>query len=243
MKLAIMQPYFLPYISYLQLLKYADIFVVFDSVQFIDKGWINRNRIMHPNAEKKWQYISYPLSGKSNFASIRDVKVNNNFNLKSNLLGKISSFKKAPFYSDVEEYIHHIDSQISGTEYISEINTIILNNLNDRLNLNCRIIEEINISYDKSKIQHSGQWAVEISKAMSANTYINPVGGRELFKQSEFDQFEIDLEFLKSQHFTYDQNQIQFEPNLSVLDALLWNGFQNTSALIASNYTIEGSNK
>ena len=78
---------------------------------------------------------------------------------------------------------------------------------------------------------------------MSANTYINPVGGRELFKQSEFDQFEIDLEFLKSQHFTYDQNQIQFEPNLSVLDALLWNGFQNTSALIASNYTIEGSNK
>ena len=61
MKLAIMQPYFFPYIGYFQLLNYLDFWIVFDNIQYIDKGWINRNRILHPELKKEWQYITIPL--------------------------------------------------------------------------------------------------------------------------------------------------------------------------------------
>ena len=61
MKLAIMQPYFFPYIGYFQLMNYVDEWVVFDDIQFIDKGWINRNRILHPDPNKSFQYITIPL--------------------------------------------------------------------------------------------------------------------------------------------------------------------------------------
>ena len=58
MKISVMQPYFFPYLGYFQLIAASDIFVILDDVQFIDKGWINRNRILHPAVEKKWNYIN-----------------------------------------------------------------------------------------------------------------------------------------------------------------------------------------
>ena len=46
MKLAIMQPYIFPYIGYFQLINAVDKFVIRDDVNFIMRGWINRNRIL-----------------------------------------------------------------------------------------------------------------------------------------------------------------------------------------------------
>ena len=51
MKLAIMQPYFFPYIGYFSLMDYADYFISFDTAQYISHGWINRNRILSSNGE------------------------------------------------------------------------------------------------------------------------------------------------------------------------------------------------
>ena len=48
MRIAVMQPYFLPYIGYWQLLRAVDTFVVLDDVNYINRGWINRNRIAVP---------------------------------------------------------------------------------------------------------------------------------------------------------------------------------------------------
>ncbi len=76
MKVAIMQPYLFPYIGYFQLLNYVDVWIVFDTVQFIDKGWINRNRILHPEIEKKWQYITIPLDSRHQFSKINTININ-----------------------------------------------------------------------------------------------------------------------------------------------------------------------
>jgi len=241
MKVAIMQPYLLPYIGYLQLLEYAEIFVIFDSVQYIDKGWINRNRILHPSIDKGWQYITYPLSGKSNLQKIKDVNVKNNYDFFTELNNKLSAFNKAPFFKEVKSYIQHLSQITSGLESISAINTVILESLNDRLEMNCKVINEASIDYNKFDVQHPGQWALEITKALSADCYVNPIGGIELFVASEYEEKNINLEFLKTEIIPYKQYRGYFEPGLSIVDVLLWNGFSETRNMIRKNYTILGT--
>ena len=73
MKLGIMQPYFLPYIGYWQLLNAVDQYVIYDDVNFINRGWINRNRIL---INGKPAYFNLPVLGASQNKLIREIKVN-----------------------------------------------------------------------------------------------------------------------------------------------------------------------
>lgn len=57
MNVGIMQPYFFPYLGYFQLMASVDTWVFFDDIQFVNKGWVNRNRILHPDPAKGWQYM------------------------------------------------------------------------------------------------------------------------------------------------------------------------------------------
>ena len=98
MKLGIMQPYFFPYLGYFRLLNSVDRWIAFDEVQFIDKGWINRNRILHTNKSKEWQYITLPLYNKSRFDKISEISIDMQQNWRANILGKLTLYQKiAPF--------------------------------------------------------------------------------------------------------------------------------------------------
>ena len=75
MKLGIMQPYFFPYVGYYSLIKNTDKFILFDTVQFIRHGWIERNRILKPN--EGWQYIQVPLLKHNRDIFIKDLGIKN----------------------------------------------------------------------------------------------------------------------------------------------------------------------
>lgn len=97
MKLAIMQPYFLPYIGYWQLMNAVDMYVIYDDVNFIKGGWINRNRILY-NGESK--YLNIPMIGASSNKLINEVVVNSNYKLHENNLKIIEyAYKKAPYFN------------------------------------------------------------------------------------------------------------------------------------------------
>ena len=98
MKLAIMQPYFMPYIGYISLIKNTDQFILFDTVQFIRHGWIERNRILKPN--EGWQYIQVPLiKDNGRDTVIKNVRINNAENWKSKIIAQLQHYKKkAPNY-------------------------------------------------------------------------------------------------------------------------------------------------
>ena len=82
MKLGIMQPYFFPYIGYWQLVNAVDTYVIYDDVNFIKNGWINRNRILI-NGEAK--YFNLPVVGAGSFVLIKDIAMNP----KPELIGKL----------------------------------------------------------------------------------------------------------------------------------------------------------
>ena len=98
MKLAIMQPYFLPYIGYFQLIAGADKFVIYDNIQYTKKGWINRNRMLQNGSDK---VFSLPLAKTSDRLDIigRDLAA---VFIRRQLLNQFrGNYNKAPYFSDV----------------------------------------------------------------------------------------------------------------------------------------------
>ena len=73
MKLGIMQPYFFPYIGFWQLLNLVDEYIIYDDVNFIKGGWINRNRILVRGTP---QYFNIQMQGASSFKKISDISIN-----------------------------------------------------------------------------------------------------------------------------------------------------------------------
>lgn len=99
MKLGIMQPYFVPYIGYWQLMNAVDEYVIYDDVNFIKGGWINRNRILVNDQPK---YFNVPMLGASSMKHINEVGVNNDPKLiRKNLDQLMRAYSKAPYYDKV----------------------------------------------------------------------------------------------------------------------------------------------
>jgi WbqC-like protein family len=104
MKLAIMQPYFFPYLGYFQLIHATDRFILFDDVQYIRRGWINRNRILKPEAGN--QYITMSIAEHSRDTLIKNIKINNDGEWKLKIIRQLEHYKKkAPFYSQTMQLI------------------------------------------------------------------------------------------------------------------------------------------
>ncbi|NDH69321.1 MAG: hypothetical protein EBY22_15770, partial [Gammaproteobacteria bacterium] len=116
MKLGIMQPYLFPYIGYFQLIESCDCFVVYDDVQYIKNGWINRNRIL---LNGKIHYITLPVLKNGSLLSINQRVFPYDFEFhKRSLLSKIEqAYRKAPFfkgvYDMVEECFQSTDSNVA----------------------------------------------------------------------------------------------------------------------------------
>ena len=117
MKLGIMQPYFFPYIGYWQLMNAVDTYVIYDDVNFIKNGWINRNRILI-NGEAR--YFNLPITGASSFVLIKEVKLSNEQKLFDKLLKSLEgAYKKAPFFAETMPLLESIIC--CGKEYMAEL--------------------------------------------------------------------------------------------------------------------------
>src|SRR3954471_10551580 len=104
MKVAIMQPYFFPYIGHFQLIQSADRFILLDDVQYIRHGWINRNRILKPGGG--FQYIIMPLATHSRETLIKDLRPADAEKNKDKILRQLEHYKKtAPHYKMVRSFL------------------------------------------------------------------------------------------------------------------------------------------
>lgn len=108
MKVGIMQPYFVPYIGYFSLIKHSDLFILFDPVQFIRHGWIERNRVLKQN--DGWLYIQVPLiKNNSRETLIKDCLIDNTKDWKSKIKSQLQPYKKiAPNYFKVLKIINSV---------------------------------------------------------------------------------------------------------------------------------------
>lgn len=236
MNLAIMQPYFFPYLGYFQLMDVADEWVIFDNVQFISKGWVNRNRILHADPQKGWQYITIPLSNRSRFSKINEITISNKQNWTDSILGKLTIYKKAPHYKKTIDFIE--ECLTSPKENLSEFLEKTLIKTSKHLGIETPISSFSKKDWKLPEITHPGQWALEISKIKNAERYINLYGGSEIFNQEEFDESGINIEFLKPTLNNYPQYRDRFIEGLSIIDIMMWNDKRSIQKMLKRDFSL-----
>jgi len=215
-----MQPYFFPYLGYYSLIKKSDQFILFDTVQFIRRGWIERNRILKP--AEGWQYVAVPLVKKELSTIICDMEIRNNEDWREKLILQLAHYKKrAPFYRETLSVIQ--DAINMDTNSIVKLNENILKKTCEYFNipLNISIFSEMNVEIEE--VTHPGEWAFNITKALNGKDYINPTGGVEIFKREQFTNADIKLNFLGNNLSPYNQHRNVFERGLSIIDVMMFN--------------------
>lgn len=220
MKLAIMQPYFFPYVGYFQLIANVDKFIFYDDVNYIKQGWINKNNFL---VGKKAHPFSVPLAKQSSFKLISETEINQQLykKWKGKFLRSIEqSYNKAPFFDEVFPVIKEVFEQDYPT--ISELAIQSTKAVCDYLEIKTPLTVSSQ-TYDNADLSGKDR-VIAICKQESASVYINPVGGQELYDKDVFANEGLELFFLKAKIREYDQNQLDFVPGLSIVDVIMYNG-------------------
>ncbi|WP_108822504.1 WbqC family protein [Dysgonomonas sp. Marseille-P4361] len=230
MKIGIMQPYFLPYIGYFQLLNAVDKYVIYDNIQYTKKGWINRNRILQNGKDL---LISIPLEKDSDYLDVKDRYVSKSFD-KKKLLNQIrESYRKAPHFEEVMPMMEDIIN-FEGENLFQYIYNS-MQRICRYLNINTEIVISSSLSIDHSL---KGQEKVlAICKELQATDYINAIGGQELYNKEDFEKENIGLHFLSTNPIEYKQFKNEFVPWLSILDVMMFNSVGEIGEMLV-NYKL-----
>ena len=217
MKIAIMQPYFFPYLGYWQMFFAVDKFVLLNDVNFIMRGYINRNSIL---MNGKAHLFSIPLDKPSQNKLIKDTKIKFAQKDRENFLKTITlAYKKAPFYDKFfpvfKDIVENVDDDL--TNYIKYS----FEQVKNYLGLDTEIL--ISSQIEKDNTLHAQDRIIEINKRLGATQYINAIGGQELYNKSDFDNAGIKLNFIKMLPVEYKQFKGDFVSNLSFIDVLMFN--------------------
>lgn len=217
MKIGIMQPYFFPYIGYWQLINVVDKYVIYDDVNYIKGGWINRNRIL---IKDKPSFINLKMDGSSPNKLIKEIQVSNDNRWKSKFLKTIElSYKKAPFfemvYPIVEEIVNYDEAGLSL--YLENS----IKRIAEYLDIKTEFILSSNIK--KNNSLRGQDKVLEISKCIGASEYYNAIGGVELYSPDAFEANSIKLKFLRTEPIVYKQFNNDFVSNLSIIDVMMFN--------------------
>jgi hypothetical protein len=216
MKIAIMQPYFMPYIGYFQLINAVDKFVIYDDVNFITRGWINRNRIL---VHGKEHLFTIPLEKASQNKLINEISISTE-SWQRKLLNTVRlNYKKAPFlrngFEIVRQQIELEETNLSKFIYTS-IKTIC-----DFLEIRTEIIPTSGI-YGNQFLKAQSR-IIDICIKEGAAQYINPIGGVDLYGREAFQRRNIQLFFLKTKPLVYNQFDNEFVGGLSIIDIIMFN--------------------
>lgn len=218
MKLAIMQPYFVPYIGYFQLMAAVDRFVLFDDVSFINRGWINRNRILVGGRE---HLVTIPLRGASQNQRINQIALGGDAAWRGKLLRTIEqSYRKAPFYAETMPLVK--DILACPETMLAPYLRFSLATVSEWLELGCEIIASSS-RYENRELK-GAQRILDICRQEQAGVYVNAPGGKALYSHADFAALGIQLRFLKPRLQEYAQGAPTFTPGLSIIDVLMHQG-------------------
>lgn len=234
MKVAIMQPYFFPYIGYFQLLNSVDKFVIYDDVNYIKQGWINRNRII---SNRKPLYFTVPIKNQSSYDLIKNTLIDKKQFIfwKDKFLRTLEyNYKKAPYFLPVFELVKYVVS--SDFTVISQISSKSLLETVLYLGIETEMINSSEI-YNNKNIS-SFDRIIDICKIEKATEYINLIGGQGLYSKNYFLENNLLLRFIRTNQFEYAQFGNEFFPNLSIIDVLMFNSVKEANLLLKNFHMI-----
>ncbi|MBK7001258.1 MAG: WbqC family protein [Rhodoferax sp.] len=234
MKVAIMQPYFLPYIGYYQLIAAVDLFILYDNIKYTKKGWFNRNRMLQNGKEVMF---SLPLKSGSDYLNVCERELSTAFN-RDKLLNQFrGAYHRAPYFSQtfalVEEIIRHENTNLFKFLRHAIVKTCA------HLGINTEIRNSSDVAIDHSLKNQDKVLA--LCKAVNAKTYVNSIGGLNLYSAQVFRSCGLNLMFIRPRSFEYAQLGNGFVPWLSIVDVLMFNPQDRVQTCIHSHYDVADS--
>lgn len=229
MKLAVMQPYLFPYLGYFQLIHAVDEFVVYDDVNYIKGGWINRNNIL---SQGRSQRVTLEVSGASPNRHINHVRVGGNQNRMLKTI--YHAYAKAPQFKAVFPLLENVLQQ-------EETNLAVY--LENGLRLVCDYLDlhpkwHVSSAIDKNSTLRGQDRILDLCEVLGATHYINLSGGKALYTREAFSDKGIRLLFIESKPVIYQQYRDEYVPNLSITDVMMFNSKDQCNRLL-QEYTLD----
>lgn len=223
MNLAIMQPYLFPYIGYWQLINAVDTFVIYDDVNYIKQGYINRNNILSID---KPQRLTLELRGASSFKLINEIEVGAN---SKKLLKTIrNNYIKSPYFESVYPLLQEIFDQ--DERNLAKYIGYSLHKISKYLTINTRLVYSSDTEKDVSL--KADDKVIDICTRLKADTYINSVGGQKLYDKRKFKDKGVELKFIQAKVKEYKQYKNQFVPCLSIIDVMMFNSKKDINSML-----------
>jgi hypothetical protein len=211
----------------------VDEFIIYDNIEFTKKGWINRNRILVNGSDA---YITVALKKDSDYLHIADRSLAAIWpEEKKKMLNRITeSYRNAPFFKSVFPLLcKQLETEETNLfKFLFSTLTFI----KEYLEISTPLVVSSSIPIDHTL--RSAEKVLAICKFRGADSYINPIGGVELYSKDQFRQYGIELHFLKSNNIQYLQFSNEFIPFLSIIDLMMFNHKDQIKEFL-NHYTIQ----
>ncbi|MEX0906260.1 MAG: WbqC family protein [Balneolaceae bacterium] len=231
--IAVMQPYFFPYIGYFQLIAAVDKFVFYDDVNFIKNGWINRNRLLIHGESK---YFTIPCKDVSSNKLIKEIEHSLDDHSKNKLLKKIKfTYSNAPYFEQVFNLIQGLFYK--NIKKISDLAVESVVTSSNYIGIECEFSKSSE-KYNNKDLMAADR-LIDICKVENMQKYINLIGGKELYDNNYFrQQGDIDLLFLHPEIKEYEQFRNDFIPGLSIIDVMMFNNPEVIKESLLTSYNL-----
>lgn len=217
-RVAIVQPNYIPWRGYFDMISQVDIFVFLDDVQYTKQDWRNRNRICVKNAAPAW--LTVPVQVKSLEQQIRETPINTNVPwAKKHLAALQSSYGKAPFFKDYIEPLRDIYMQ--GHEMLVDLDIALIRQICSWLNMDTKF----RLSSELAASGRKDEKLIQMIRELGGTHYLSGPAAKAYIQPDLWRQAGIGLEYMIYPDYpAYPQINPGFEPQVSVLDLLFMTG-------------------
>ncbi len=226
MKLAIMQPYFFPYLGYFQLIQSVEYFMFFDDVQYQRKSWMGRNRLLDIVKNEPF-YIRPGIVKPAYKELLQNVKLEQSENWKEKILAQLRGYSNnARYFKETYDLISEIlKLDVTSLVDFNIESTIVIC---DYLSIETKFDRYSAHDFWFKEKPDKGGWSREIATELKATHYINAPGGEEFIFPEEFTKKGMKLGFICPNLKEYYQAGNPFTKGLSIIDLLMFNGIEKT---------------
>jgi hypothetical protein len=222
----ILQPGYLPWLGFFDLMFKSDVFVIYDDVQFDKHGWRNRNRIKTPRGAL-WLTVPVLTKGR-NRPTNREILVNNCERWAKRHIGSLRQYySKAPFYHDYFGLFEQVLNK--NWEFLIDLDMALIETLMNLLGFSRRIVFASDLSVSGGQTER----LVAFCRHMGARFFLEGDAGRVYLDEALFAEHGIELQYHAYRHPVYRQLHGDFLPYMSVVDLLFNHGPKSLGILSA----------
>lgn len=215
----ITQSNYIPWKGYFDAIARADVWVVYDDMQYTRRDWRNRNRILTPQGPL---WLTLPVKSKGRyFGAINQMEIADPAWAKQHWQSILHAYRRAPAWHEIAPWLEETYQQAAALSLLSEVNVLLIRQICNFL----KIFTEIRLSSAFELSGDKNEKLIGICRQLGADSYLSGPAARSYLNESAFQQQGIRVQWMDYSHYPeYPQASDTFIQELSVLDLLFNTG-------------------